>query len=94
VSNNDITVGVSGGSGVKISGVVGLGPNSPRPANLRVTLTGDLPWNHLEASVNSSGQFEFPSVPPGKYSILANPLRLHGTLALWEIRLVLVRKQK
>lgn len=73
VENNDVSIGVSSGPGVKVNGVVGLGPHSPRPANLRVTLTGDTPWNYMEASVNSAGEFEFPSVTAGNYSVRTIP---------------------
>jgi hypothetical protein len=73
VGDTDVTVGVRNGPGVRVSGVVGLGANSPRPGNLRVTLTGDSPWNYTETVVNGAGEFEFLSIPPGNYSVRTIP---------------------
>jgi 5-hydroxyisourate hydrolase-like protein (transthyretin family) len=73
VGDKDITVGLAAGAGIKVSGVVGLGANSPRPANQRVILTGSTAWSQLETAINTVGQFEFPNVPAGTYSVRTIP---------------------
>lgn len=73
VTDKDINVGLPAGPGVKVSGLVGLGANSPRPANLRVVLTGSSAWAQLEVPINAAGEFEFPNVPAGTYSLRTVP---------------------
>jgi hypothetical protein len=73
VADKDVEIGLPVGPGVKVSGVVGLGPNSPRPANQRVVLTGSSAWAQVEAKVSAGGGFEFASVPPGSYSVRTIP---------------------
>jgi len=73
VADKDIDVGVPTGPGVKVSGTVGLGPQSPRPANQKVVFTGSTAWTQVEASVSSDGRFELPSVPAGTYALRTVP---------------------
>jgi hypothetical protein len=73
VSDKDVSVGLPTGPGVKVSGVVGMGPNSPRTPNQRVILTGSTAWSQLEAVVAATGEYEFPSVPPGTYGVRTIP---------------------
>ncbi len=73
VGDSDVAVGLPSGPGVKVSGVVGLGTNSPRPANLHVILTGSGPWAQTEAAINQAGEFEFPSIPAGLYAVRTIP---------------------
>ena len=61
------------GPGVKVSGVVGLGPRSPRPANQKVVLTGSSAWAQLESAIAADGTFEIPSVPAGNYGLRTLP---------------------
>jgi hypothetical protein len=73
VSDKDVTVGLPAGPGVKLSGVVGMGPNSPRTPNQRVVLTGSTAWSQVETVVGPTGEFEFPSVPAGSYGVRTIP---------------------
>jgi hypothetical protein len=73
VSDQDVSVGLPAGPGVRVSGTLGLGPRSPRLPNQRVILTGSTAWAQVEAAINASGDFEFPSVPSGTYSIRTLP---------------------
>jgi hypothetical protein len=73
VNDKDTQVGMPAGPGFKVSGNVGRGPQSPRPPNLRVVLTGSTAWSQLETPVNGSGEFEFASVPGGTYSLRTIP---------------------
>jgi hypothetical protein len=73
VTDKDIDVGVPAGPGVKVSGVVGLGPQSPRPANQKVVFTGATAWAQVETTVSRDGKFELPSVPAGTYSLRTVP---------------------
>ena len=73
VSDKDIDVGMPTGPGVKVSGIVGLGPRSPRVANQKVVLTGSSAWAQLETAMDADGKFELASVPPGSYSLRTLP---------------------
>jgi hypothetical protein len=73
VSDQDIDVGLSAGPGVKVSGVVGLGPHSPRPAGQKVVLIGSSAWAQMEASPASDGTFSITNVPPGIYNLRTTP---------------------
>jgi Carboxypeptidase regulatory-like domain len=73
VRDKDIDVGIPPGVGVKVSGIVGLGPQSPRPPNQKVVFTGDSAWAQLEVGVSSDGRFELPSIPAGTYTLRTVP---------------------
>jgi hypothetical protein len=73
VSDKDVAVGIVPGTGVKVSGVVGLGPNSPRVPNQKVALQGSTAWVQAEAGIDASGRFEFPGVPEGIYTLKTVP---------------------
>jgi hypothetical protein len=73
VADKDIDVGIPQGPGVKISGTVGLGPQSPRPANQKVVFTGSTAWAQIDAAVSNDGKFELPSVPAGTYALRTVP---------------------
>ena len=73
VSDKDLDVGLPAGPGVKVSGTVGLGPRSPRPAGQRVILTGSSAWAQLESPLSVDGSFSITSVPPGVYTVKTNP---------------------
>jgi hypothetical protein len=81
VAEKDIEVGLPSGTGVKVSGVVGLGPRSLRPADQRVVFTGSSAWAQVDAAVARDGKFEV-SVPAGTYSIRTLPgdLMPHATV--------------
>ena len=84
VADKDIDVGLPSGPGVKVSGVVGLGPQSPRPANLKVVFTGSTAWAQMETAVSTDGKFELPSVPAGNYALRTVPgsLSAHGNVVI------------
>jgi hypothetical protein len=69
VTDKDIDLGMPTGPGVKVSGIVGLGPSSPRVANQKVVLTSSSAWAQVEATMDADGNFAMPSVPPGSYSL-------------------------
>jgi hypothetical protein len=73
VSDKDIDVGLPPGPGVKVSGVVGLGSQSPRPAGQKVVLTGASAWAQIEAAIDAGGKFEIATVPPGSYTVRTLP---------------------
>jgi hypothetical protein len=73
VSDKDIDVGLPPGPGVKVSGVVGLGSRSPRPAGQKVVLTGASAWAQIEAVIDVGGKFEIATVPPGSYTVRTLP---------------------
>ena len=73
VADQDIDVGVPSGPGVKVSGVVGLGPRSPRPAGQKVVLTGNSAWAQLESTLTAEGAFVVANVPPGVYTLKTLP---------------------
>ena len=73
VADKDIHIGMAAGPGVKVSGVVGLGPQSPRIANQKIVLTGSSAWGQLESPVDTAGKFELPSVPAGNYAVRTVP---------------------
>jgi hypothetical protein len=73
ITDKDIDVGIPQGAGVRVSGVVGVGPLSPRPANLKVVFTGSTAWAQLESGVSSDGKFELSSVPAGTYTLRTVP---------------------
>jgi hypothetical protein len=84
VADKDIDVGIPAGPGVKVSGVVGFGPQSPRSANQKVVLTGSSAWAQVETSVSSDGKFELPNVPAGTYALRTVPgsLSPQGTVVV------------
>ena len=73
VSDSDVSVGLPSAPGVRVAGTLGFGPRSPRLPNQRVILTGSSAWAQVEAVINAAGEFEFPSVPAGTYSIRTLP---------------------
>jgi hypothetical protein len=73
VADKDIEVGVASGPGVRISGVVGLGPRSPRPTGQKVVLSGSSGWAVLEGPIAADGAFTIASVPPGTYTVKTIP---------------------
>jgi hypothetical protein len=74
VADKDIEIGVPTGPGVQVSGVVGLGPRSPRPAGQRVVLSGTTNgWTLLEGPVSANGTFSVAGVPPGTYNVKTVP---------------------
>ena len=73
VVDKDVEVGLPSGRGVKVGGVVGMGPRSPRPADQRVVFTGSSAWAQVDATVASDGKFELPSVPAGTYTVRTLP---------------------
>jgi hypothetical protein len=73
VSDKDVVVGIVPGTGVKLSGVVGLGANSPRVPNQKVALQGSTAWVQDEAAIDASGRFEFPGIPNGAYTLRIVP---------------------
>jgi hypothetical protein len=73
VSDQDIDIGLSAGPGVKVSGVVGLGPHSPRPTGQKVVLTGSSAWAQMETSPATNGAFAIAGVPPGIYTLRTIP---------------------
>ena len=73
VDDKDVVLGLPDGPGFRVSGTVGLGPQSPRLPNQRVVLTGTTPWSQAEVSVDPAGRFELPNVPAGRYSVRTVP---------------------
>jgi hypothetical protein len=73
VSDQDIDIGLSAGPGVKVSGVVGLGPHSPRPTGQKVVLIGSSAWAQMETSPATNGAFSISGVPPGIYTLRTIP---------------------
>jgi hypothetical protein len=73
VGDKDVDLGLPAGAGFKVSGSVGLGAHSPRPANLKVVLTGPSAWALIETGVDAGGGFEFPDVPAGTYTVRTVP---------------------
>lgn len=73
VNDKDVQVGMPAGPGFKVSGSVGHGPQSQRSPNQRVVLTGSTAWSQLETPVNTGGEFDFPSVPAGTYTVRTIP---------------------
>jgi hypothetical protein len=73
VNDKDIVLGLPTGLGVKVSGVVGLGPFSPRPALQRLVLTGSSAWAQVETVVAAGGKFELPGIPAGTYTLRTLP---------------------
>jgi hypothetical protein len=84
VGDKDIDIGVPQGPGVKITGRVGLGPQSVRPANQKVVFTGSTAWAQIEAAVSNDGKFELPIVPAGTYTLRTVPgsLSAQGSLVV------------
>ncbi len=58
VADKDIDVGTPAGPGVKVSGFVGAGPLSPRPAGQKIVLTGKSAWAQFETVIGADGRFE------------------------------------
>ncbi len=73
VGDQDIDVGMPAGPGVKVSGVVGFGPRSPRPKGQKVVLTGNSAWAQLEGTLAADGAFAIANVPPGVYTLKTIP---------------------
>jgi len=73
VNDTDIDLGLPTGPGVKVSGVVGTGPNSPHAAGQKVILGGSSAWSQLAAGTDAAGRFEFPKVPAGSYAVTTIP---------------------
>jgi hypothetical protein len=73
VSDQDIDVGLPTGPGVRVSGVVGLGPHSPRLPGQKVVLVGSSAWAQLETSPSTDGTFSVANVPPGLYTLKTIP---------------------
>jgi len=73
VGDKDVEVGMPAGPGVRVSGVVGLGPRSPRPSGQKVLLTGTTAWAQIETPLAPDGNFSMPSVPPGVYTLKTVP---------------------
>src|SRR5688572_18211601 len=73
VSDKDVEVGLPSGPGVKVTGVVGLGLRSMRPAGQRVVFSGSSGWAQVDAAVASDGKFELPSIPAGTYTFRTVP---------------------
>jgi len=73
VSDKDIDIGMPAGPGVRVSGVVGLGARSPRPAGQKVLLIGSSAWAQVESTLGPGGTFSMPSVPAGIYTLKTLP---------------------
>src|SRR5262245_26723039 len=69
VADKDVALGLPDGPGVKVSGSVGLGPKSPRPAGQRVVFSGPSAWAQAGAIIDDAGHYEVPNVPPGTYTV-------------------------
>src|SRR4029077_14389812 len=54
VNDKDIDLGLPTGPGFKVSGIVGLGPNSPRVAGQKVILGGSSAWAQLPAAIDAA----------------------------------------
>jgi hypothetical protein len=73
VTDKDIDLGLPSGPGVKVSGTVGLGPQSPHSTNQKAVLLGASAWAQLQTGIDAVGKFEFASVPAGNYSVTTIP---------------------
>jgi hypothetical protein len=73
VADTDVNLGLPSGPGFKVSGIVGFGSRSRRPADQKVVLTGPSPWAQLETVIDDGGNFQLPNVPPGAYTVRTVP---------------------